>query len=340
MKNFRFLPFLVGIVFMLGFSQSHGQDPQYTMFYANQVYLNPAFTGAALGPRVAMGYRSQWVSIPGHYRQFVATYDQPVEFGRVLNGWGVTLASDVAGEGSLTKLDALFNYSIAIPLTASWKDNQQFLRFGLSGGFQQATIDFFKLRFSDQIDPREGFIYPTGEYARFGANPSYFIPDVNAGLAWYNKYAWVAASAHHITQPEQVLADSPPAPGVDATLPMRITATAGASIPLSSYTSNREILLSPVVMYRQQRTFSQIDVGAYVTLEPVLFGLWYRHQDAVAAMVGFKEGIFSVGYSYDYTISSLTNSISGGSHEIALVMEFERNKPLKFKHKKMPCPRF
>ena len=151
---------------------------------------------------------------------------------------------------------------------------------------------------------------------------------------------WAAASAHHITQPTQLLSGVTPAPGVDATLPMRLSFTAGGNIPLNSYTSNKEILLSPVVMYRQQRTFSQLDIGAYMTMEPIMFGLWYRHQDAIAAMVGFKEGIFSVGYSYDYTISSLTNRISGGSHELAIVMEFERNKPLKFKHKKMPCPRF
>ena len=313
------------------------QDPQYTQFYANQVLLNPALTGAAMGPRVAMNYRSQWVSIPGHYRQFAFSYDQPLEFGKSLHGVGITLNSDVAGEGNLTKLDAIFSYSFAIQLNPDWHRNQHYLRFGVAGGFQQASIDFFRLRFSDQIDPRDGFIYQSMEPV--SGNLAYFNPDVNAGLAYYNKYMWVSVSANHLTQPEQQFIGTNSS-GIDATLPMRYTATAGMSLPAGGMNDPEKVIVSPVIMYRQQRTFSQLDAGVYVTIEPMVFGAWYRHQDAIAALVGFKKGIFSVGYSYDYTISSLTNSISGGSHELALVMEFERNPKSRFKHKKMPCPRF
>jgi hypothetical protein len=60
----------------------------------------------------------------------------------------------------------------------------------------------------------------------------------------------------------------------------------------------------------------------------------------IAGLVGFKEGIFSVGYSYDYTISRLSNRISGGSHEIALIIEFESDPNTRFKHRSLPCPRF
>jgi hypothetical protein len=47
------LPFLLVSVF---FSDVKAQDPQFTQFYANPMYLNPAFAGTARCPRICMNY--------------------------------------------------------------------------------------------------------------------------------------------------------------------------------------------------------------------------------------------------------------------------------------------
>ena len=36
------------------------QDPLFTQFYANPLYLNPALAGAARCPRINLNYRNQW----------------------------------------------------------------------------------------------------------------------------------------------------------------------------------------------------------------------------------------------------------------------------------------
>ena len=36
------------------------QDPSFTQFYANPLYLNPAFAGTARCPRLNLNYRNQW----------------------------------------------------------------------------------------------------------------------------------------------------------------------------------------------------------------------------------------------------------------------------------------
>ena len=331
------------IVLLLLTVSCFAQDPHYTQFYANQPMLNPAFTGAGAGPRVSLNFRAQWVAIPGAYRQTAVSYDQPVWFGNSGNhGLGATIHSDIAGEGNLSKTDILFNYAYGISFGK--QRSPHYIRLGLSGGIQQTNIAFHKLRFGDQIDPERGFIYATNEVP---PTPR-FKEEVAAGVAYYNKYAWVALSVHHLTQPTQSLLSTT----VNADkLPMRITATGGVSIPVGPLNDPEKVVISPAFLFMQQRKFNQLALGSYVTIKPIVFGLWYRanfnnfneafiQSDMIAALVGFKKGIFSIGYSYDYTISRLSNGISGGSHEIAVIMEFEKDKKSRFKHRSLPCPRF
>ena len=56
----------------VGFSQ----DLEFTQFYANPLYLNPAFAGSHGCPRVSMNYRDQWPGLSGSYVSYSACYDQ------------------------------------------------------------------------------------------------------------------------------------------------------------------------------------------------------------------------------------------------------------------------
>ena len=236
-------------------------------------------------------------------------------------------------------MNVSLNYAFELEI-----DDDNAIRFGLSGGITQASIDFFKLRFPDQIDPNLGFVRPTNEPGPGGGfQQSVIRPDVNAGIAYFNKYAWIGLSVHHITEPvEQFYVDRPLSPEIDARLPRKVTVTGGIRIPINQRTRNsREVSITPAFLYKRQGDFQQIDAGLYLTAEPMVFGVWYRHQDAVIGLVGFKTGPFSFGYSYDYTISSLSQGVSGGSHEVSVVLEFEQSQNRgRKKHRRLPCPRF
>ena len=307
------------------------QDPQFSQFYANQILLNPAFTGSGDGARVALNYRRQWSSIPGAYKTFAAGFDYPLAFGGTNHGLGLTLMSDQAGEGNLNKLDANITYAYDLEI-----NKYSSIRFGLAGGIQQSSIDFYKLRFGDQIDPLEGFTRPTNEA---GINQSRITPDVSAGALYFNKFVYVGATVNHLTQPKQRFFTGPlgsvNGSTPDTKLPMKISAFGGVNIPIGKNKS-----IAPAALFKTQGPFTQIDIGLYTNLDPLVIGLWYRNQDAVIALIGVRKGIFSFGYSYDYTISKLRNSVTGGSHEISLVLQFEQNKKHKKKHKSYPCPRF
>src|SRR4051812_14773105 len=76
------------------------QDPEFTQFYANPLYLNPAFAGSTRCPRIALNYRNQWPALSGTYVTYSASYDQYVD--ALGGGIGLLVLNDKAGEGTLS----------------------------------------------------------------------------------------------------------------------------------------------------------------------------------------------------------------------------------------------
>ncbi len=328
------LMFIASLIFI---QDATAQDPQYSQSYSNLLMLNPAFAGSGRGPRLAMNYRSQWVKIPGAYQQGAFSYDQPLFIGETNQGYGIHFSYDRAGEGNLTKIEAIANYSYQLDL-----DDDHHLRFGISGGFQQASIQFFKLRFPDQIDPRAGVVRPSLEPGPGGGlNEVQFRPDFSAGVSYFNEVAWLGFTVDHLAEPEQrFYNDLPLNPGINAALPRKYTFTGGLRLPIGPYNDPEEASITPVALVKVQGQFTQVDLGLYINYAPMVFGVWYRNQDALIALIGVRQGNFSFGYSFDYTVSELTQSISGGSHEISVVLEFDQYRSIRRKHKPPPCPRF
>lgn len=330
----------VAIIWLCWFSlQGVAQDPQFSQFYANQVALTPAFTGLGIGPRLAFNYRSQWVAIPGHYKTFATAFDMPLMFGPERFGIGLSAMVDQAGAGDLTKLDLLFNAAYHLPF-----NDYHMLSMGFSGGIQQASIDFFNLRFPNQIDP----LNPDASKLPHRETPrgSQIREDLSFGLLYQYNFKtieggiWGGVTASHLTQPKQTLVE-----GAMTTngmqLPLRISVFAGCTIPLTSdKLSSRSI--TPSIMYRMQNPFNQLDIGCYVNLDPVVFGLYFRafEPDAIIPLIGLRKGMFKVGYSYDFTISTLTNGVSGGAHEVSLVVEFEQKRKSRAPKVNINCPKF
>ena len=64
-----------------------GQDPGFSQFFANPLYLNPAFTGTTELPRAVINYRNQWPQKGATFTTYSLSYDQPskkmnaLEFG-------------------------------------------------------------------------------------------------------------------------------------------------------------------------------------------------------------------------------------------------------------------
>ncbi|MCX6291431.1 MAG: type IX secretion system membrane protein PorP/SprF [Bacteroidetes bacterium] len=314
--------FLIIILFFVAGS-AFAQDPEFTQFYANPLYLNPAFAGSAHCPRLNLNYRNQWPALTGTFVTYSASYDQ--HFDAISGGLGLLVLNDKAGEGTLTTTDVSFIYSYQMNV------NREFsIRAGLQGTYKQKKVDWDKLTFGDMIDPRYGFIYPTSEI-RPETTKSFW--DFSAGVLAYSSNIYGGFAVNHMTQPEESFIH--PAPG--SKLPMKLTAHVGALIPLSGR-RNEETYISPNVLYQLQRDFQQLNIGIYVAKPPLVGGLWYRNKDSFIALIGLQQGMFKFGYSYDLTVSKLANA-SAGSHELSFSTVFPCH-PRKKRFRAVKCPAF
>ena len=295
------------------------QDPQFTQFYANPLYLNPAFAGTARCPRICMNYRNEWPGINNAYVTYSASYDQHID--NLSGGIGILATSDRAVDGTLTtnRVSGIYSYHLAV--------NREFsLKFGLEGTYHQKSLDWSKLTFGDMIDRRRGFVWNTNETQVSNKRQGV---DISAGVLGYSKRYFFGLALHHLNQPEEGFINSS-----NVKLPMKITAHAGAMIPIDKAGT----FISPNILYQRQQDFQQLNLGLYFVKNNIVGGLWYRNQDAFIVLVGVQTKTFKAGYSYDVTVSKLAN-VSAGSHEISVQFQFEC-KPRKKKFRTVSCPSF
>ena len=322
------LAFLLVSIWGLAGLSVRAQDPHFSQFYANPLYLNPAFSGVAKCPKVHLNYRNQYPTL-GVYQTFSASYDQ--YFDGIRGGLGFLVLRDEAADGtlSLTEASAMYSYHLKV--------NRKFsILAGFQATFRQRALDNTGLTFPDQIEPFYGFVRPTAEVLENTTNQHL---DLTFGFLGYTERFYFGGVVSHLTEPNEAFL-------TESKLPRKYTFHAGATIPLGKrrlYNTTQNMLI-PHVVYQQQSTAFQLTAGLSFNRGPITGGLALRHgnanPDALVLIVGFApDNIpWTIGYSYDYTISNLTNAL-GGAHEISLSYRFPC--PQKRKRREaIKCPKF
>lgn len=313
-KGFLYTVFLIFI-----YSNCVGQDPSFSQFYANRLYLNPAFAGTSNCPKLTLNYRNQWPGIDNSFITYAASFDQQVD--AINGGIGVQLISDRAGEGVLSTTSASFMYSYEFKLNR---------KFSIRAGFQatavQRAIDVSNLRFGDMIDARRGFVYQSQEPI---TNDNVLYPDFSFGMLGFSEKTYFGFSVHHLTAPDEGFMEF-------SQLDRRFTGHFGAVFPFGIRAE--DMTWSPNAIYQQQGEFQELSLGVYVTKGPLVLGVWHRIEDSFIALLGIEKDQFKIGYSYDLTTSQLTGQTSG-SHEISLSYVFPC-KPKKTRFETISCPSF
>lgn len=310
------------------------QDPQFSQFYANPLYLNPAFTGTSVQSRFVLATRVQWPSIPGAFQTYSASYDQ--FFSEINSGFGFNIYYDRAGTGGLSTTNARFLYAYEIKI-----NRNLFIRPAVEFGYVFRALDFSRLTFGDQLQTDNPI---SGEII---SDQAVQYADIGGGVLLYSPDYWVGFALSHINTPnESFLNEKSP-------LPMKFSVHGGYRFTLNGKNSLNRDYIYVAANYKAQGKFDQLDLGAYYEHNSLTLGLWYRGlpvaysktsgigRDAVVLLVGYKQSNLSFAYSYDITISNLGLN-TGGSHELTVTYQWanRKNKRLTKRKRVVSCPKF
>ncbi len=331
--------FLFLVLSALAFSSS-GQDVQYSQFYSNPLYLNPAFTGSTELTRIGLSFRNQWPSLDQSFIAYSAYGD--VYFDQYNSGVGVIINGAKESFTQTQWHEIALSYSYRLRLGES-----SFLHAGAQAAYVLRDALFDDVILGTQLDIDKGVIIgQPGE--GFEGDSKISSPDLHTGLLYYDDRFWFGVSAYHLLRPEISYLNLN-----SNTLPIKYSAHGGMRFNLApgdinDYFNNtdQERSLAIAFNYKSQGPYSQLDIGTEFYFEPLILGFWYRglptkyslpNNEALIGLLGLElESGIQLGYSFDFTISKFGQSSSGGAHEISVRYVFNSGDPRNRYRNSMP----
>lgn len=303
--KFQPLLFLFTFFYLLPIAVD-AQDPHFSQFYSNKVYLNPAYAGFDANWSFNINYRNQWLGVPdatvGRFSDSYSTYNISVEkqlsclYDRKDMNLGIALSafSDQAGTQPLITqgggLALAYEYQMVDKVRiSSQKLKRLDFRVGTQMSFMQRSIGGDYFIYSNQLDPVRGLN---------GMDPSQltlnsrFYPVLNAGFMvrgnfQYNNYRYNLFTAGltfaNINNPDYSLYNS----ASTSNLPTRTTFHLGFifNVPKFSGVKKSPILFAPQFRWDRQgkkytftsNTLNTQTVGFYTLSKGYYFGAFYQY---------------------------------------------------------------
>lgn len=297
------------------------QRPHYTQYILNNYVLNPALSGIENYTDVKLSARDQWVGFAGRpqtfyltvhapigkkdYKTSATSYNVPGQNPRGTSYWqnytasephhgvGLSIINDVTGNYNVFTADVSYAYHLGLSATTN-------LAAGFSAGISK--VNYNRSKSSQPNDPA----IATNAITLFKTKP-----DLNFGLWLYSANYFVGLSAKEII-PQTVAF-------VNDTLGLKLVphlfATAGVRTLITE-----DINMVPSVLVKSASGAPvSLDLNIKFQYRDLLWvGGGHRFKNGYMAMVGLNvNNIFNLGYSYDFTTTTI-NTASRGTHEVVI----------------------
>lgn len=282
------------------------QAPMFTNYSNSYASVNPGFGGLSEGVNIMGIYRDQWTGFKDNTydvsvspKTMLFSGDLPV---KVLQG-GATLSimkDQIAYENNI---NVNLGYSFHMDLGGGT------LGIGLAFNMLNRTVDFSQFHPNVENDP----IIPAGE-------ESDMLLDANFGLFWQvPETFYIGMSITNLFESKgKMLVENA---GTTASFMGDRTFYLMAGYEYQF--NNPVFVLLPSLCLMSDIASTQINAGAKLLYnEKVWFGLNYRYQESIAAMVGFKFKDVQISYSYDVNTMGIAVQ---GSHEVCVSYLFKMN---------------
>ncbi|MEB2778547.1 type IX secretion system membrane protein PorP/SprF [Algoriphagus sp. D3-2-R+10] len=336
--------YLIFAFLLLSAAKAFSQDVQYSQFYANPFYLNPALAGSTGLTRLGVNFRNQWPALDQSFIAYTTYADHFSEkynsgFGLIVSG-----ARESFSQSTTNEIGLVYSYRLRL-------GEKRFLHVGAQGSLLSRDVLFDQVILGTQLDLDKGVV--VGEPGEgFSGDSRFRAFDLNTGLLYYEDKFWFGVSAFHLLEPQISYLE------INSNrLPIKYSFHGGVRFNLApgninDYFNNtdQERSLALAFNYKSQGVFDQLDIGAEFYFEPLILGLWYRglptkynlpNNESLIGLIGVElESGLDFGYSFDYSISKLGQSVSGGAHEVSVRYVFSSKDPSKKKYPPLPTFRY
>lgn len=319
---------IVIIILVLLIKQLHAQDVEFSQYYANPLYLNPAFAGSDDYARVALNYRTLMPNSFGDYTTYSASVDK--YFDILSGGVGFQVMNDRQAKGAISDLGFSLTYSYHNQLRKKWA-----IATGFRIGYNVKTVNGNSFIYPDMIEVTG--VSASGNESGLYQKSMYF--DFSFGmLTWYENY-YAGISVDHLTKPQISLGSDNPGP-----IGRKYTLHGGVEISFYNSIYRTHMTLSPNVIFQMQGASSKLNLGVYLNKNYLTTGLWLKtnmdiNLTGCVLMLGYVTDYFTLAYSYDvsFYLGGLSGVISGG-HEVTFLYKFMYKSKRK-KIKAIKCPK-
>lgn len=310
MKRVILLSFL-SVLFINSFSQRIGQ---YSQYIYTQGLLNPAYTGTRDAISGLVLYRNQWMGVDGAPTTIAFNIHSPI--GKKGLGIGLSVVHDEIGPDKATMIYAAAAYKIKVARTS-------FFSFGMQAGVDMQLSNIFS------ENNTYGMAGGGNDPSIAQSNKSQIGPNVGVGFYLYNpKKYFVGLSVPSLAYNGIGVSDTTNKTTDKKT---EFSTKQMVSFLYGGYIfniGNSDTKLKPTLLWKNVYGAPlNLEAGLNVLIKRVLWlGAAYRTEDAVIFLVDYKiNKIFSLGASYDYTMSKLSSQ-SDGTVELRLSFDIAGSK--------------
>lgn len=295
----------------------YSQDPFFSNFSLNLIYLNPSYVSSVTDPELTVSYRNQWPGLSGAFVNYGASVSLPLK--RFQSGFGFYFMNDLQGGGIVTStsVNSIYAYKIKINSNVN-------LNAGLQASYFFENLNPENLVFESDLRNESGTNYSEGVFDVLKNN----FWDFSLGfMAEVNKFVYIGISVQHLTQPGRYFSSAD-----DNVLSRKYSVHAQGQIPLiRGYRSNIPVL-TPSVLIQKQSQHHRISYGSGFLISPLFAGIWAQNNlkfnfSSLTAAAGFIKANYRIIYNYDINLTK-TNLLDFGmgAHEITFLLNIRNSK--------------
>jgi type IX secretion system PorP/SprF family membrane protein len=265
-----------------GVSAFAQQDPLFTQYMFNNLYMTPAYAGVDGVTNISVVHRQQWLGYQSSFGDGGAPTTQMVSFNtpifKLHSGFGAYVLNDRLGPVNNLEAQMMYAYHLGI------KESK--LSFAIKLGLYSQTIDGSKYRAIQNPDP----LITEGK-------ESQVRPDLGAGLFYRSEKYYAGIGFNHLIRSQFNF-------GSDSTrgaLENHINFTGGYFYEVSF-----DLKLQFTAAVRTDLNKTQVDVAGIAHIKDTMYGgLAFRQSEAASLLLGYsllKDKSMKLGAAVDFIV--------------------------------------